>query len=442
MELVLESRPSRILAAVLALAATVALSAELWRHVEAERLAQEGTVNSLEHALRLEPRNAELYWQLGRVELFSEVGSPATAVAALEQATELDPHSGAYWADLSQARENAGDTAGAARALEAARAAEPRTPRMLWQSMSFALRNNQPERALELGRELVAAAPPYTARVLPQLSEVEDLSSLIAIILPADREAIDDVTAYLCNRMQDKPAEALWNRVMASGIPPSDLYLRRFLDTLIAQGDGKLAARVWTDSVERGWIAGDAAGLGEPLYNSDFRRPTMGFGFDWKVIPQDDVSVWVSDEGPTPGEACLCADFDGEARADFYQVSHAVEVEPGEEYLLTAKMRVRHLATLAGAFLVVSGIGAAGQQPATTDHVTGSTGWEDVSAEFAAGPGTHLAQVVLARPGMRASDPPASGQVCLAEVQWRRMRLGGATAAGTALPKDALGAAR
>ncbi len=430
MELVLESWPSRIIAAAVAVAATLALSAELWRHVEAERLAQEGSVQSLEHALRLEPRNAELYWQLGRAELFSEAGSPAAAVAALEEATELDPHSGAYWADLSQARENAGDTAGAARALESARAAEPRTPQMLWHSMSFALRNNQPERALELGRELVAAAPPYTARVLPQLSEVTDLSTLIATVLPADRGAIDDVTAYLCSRLEAKPAEALWSRVMASGIPPSNFYLRRFLDALIAQGEGKLAGRVWTDSIERGWIEGDAEGLEEPLYNSDFRRPMLGFGFDWKVVPQEEVSVWVSDEGSLPGEPCLCADFTGRSRADFFQVSHAVVVEPGEEYLLTAKMRVRHLGTLAGAFLLISGIGAAGQQPASTDHVTGSTGWQDLSAEFVAGPETHLAQVVLARPGVGANEPAASGQVCLAEVNWRRLQLGGTPAAG------------
>ena len=150
MGLVLERWPSRILAAAVAVAATVALSAELWKHVQADRLAQEGSVSSLRQALRLEPRNAELLWRLGRAELFSESGSPAAAVAALEEATQLDPHSGAYWADLSQARENAGDIGGAARALEQARAAEPRTPLMIWQSMSFALRNNQPQRALEL----------------------------------------------------------------------------------------------------------------------------------------------------------------------------------------------------------------------------------------------------------------------------------------------------
>src|SRR5271155_4607642 len=144
MEPVLERWPSRILAAAVAVAATAALSLELWKHVEADRLAQEATVDSLEHALRIEPRNAELYWRLGRAELFSESGSPAAALAALDEATRLDPRSGAYWVDLSQARENGGDSAGAERALDAARAAEPRTPMILWQSMSFALRNNQP----------------------------------------------------------------------------------------------------------------------------------------------------------------------------------------------------------------------------------------------------------------------------------------------------------
>lgn len=424
MELVLEGWPSRILAAAIAVAATVGLSAELWKHVEAQRLAQEGTVKSLERALKLEPRNADLYWELGRVELFSEGGNPAAAVAALQEATALNPRPGAYWVDLSEALENTGNMPGAERALDAARAAEPRTPRMLWQSLNFALRNNQPERALEFGRELLAAAPPYTARVLPELSEVADLSSLIATILPADREAIDDVASYLSVRAENKPVAALWNRVTATGIAPSGFYLQRLLDSLIARGEGELAGRMWVDSIHRGWIAGDEEGLREPLYNSEFRRPMLGFGFDWKVVPQDDVSVWVSDEGPTPGEPCLCADFAGRSRGDFNHVSHAVVVEPGGKYLLTAKMRVRHLGTRAGAFLGVSGLGAPGQSAVTTDHLTGSTGWEDLSAQFSAGPETHLAQVVLTRPGASGDEPPASGQVCMAEVRWQQIQLG------------------
>ena len=424
MELVLEGWPGRILAAAIAVAATVALSAELWKHAEAQRLAQEGSVTSLERALKLEPRNADLYWQLGRTELFSETGNSAAAVAALEQATAMDPHSGTYWVDLSEARENAGDMAGAARALDSARAAEPRTPRMLWQSMNFALRSNQTGHALELGRELLAEAPPYTARVLPQLSEVTDLSSLIATILPADRQAIDDISSYLSVRRDTNSVSALWNRVTATGIAPSNFNLQRLLDSLIGQGEGELAQRMWADSIHRGWIAGDEERLKDPLYNSDFRRPMLGFGFDWKVVPQEEVSVWVSDEGPMPGEACLCADFTGRSRGGYSHVSHPVAVQPEDDYLLTAKMRVRHMGTRAGAFLTVLGVGAAGQPSVSTNHVTGSTGWEDISAEFAAGPETRLAQVVLVRPGVSADEPPASGQVCLAEVQWRQTQSG------------------
>ncbi len=442
MELVLERWPSRILAAAFLVAATVALSLELWKHFHAERLAQEGTVSSLEHALQLEPRNAEIYWRLGRAELFSESGSPAAAVAALDEATRLDPHSGTYWVELSQARENAGDVSGAESALDTARAAEPRTPLMLWQSMSFALRNNQAGRALEFGHDLLAVAPPYASRVIPQLSEVADLSTLIETVLPADRTAIDDVTAYVCNRMEPKSTAALWNRVMATGISPSGFYLQRFLDALIAQGDGELAGRVWSDSVRRGWIGADPEDLAEPLYNSDFRRPMLGFGFDWKVVPQPETSVYVNDEGPLPGETCLCADFGDRSRANFYHISHPVIVEPGDRYLLTAKIRVRHLATRTGAFLSVSGLGATGQESAMTDRVVGSTGWEDVSAEFAAGPHTHLAQVALERPGVAADQPPASGQLCLAAVHWQRLQKDPLAGAESARTKSGKGTAR
>jgi len=423
MELVLERWPSRILAAAVAAAATAALSLELWKHVEAVVLAQDGTVAGLERAQQLEPKNADLFWRMGRLQLFSESGSPSAAVAALEQATKLDPRTGIYWADLAQARESGGDVEGAAQDLARAQAAEPRTPVILWRAMSFALRNNQPERALELGRELLAAAPPYAGQVLPQLAEVADLSTLVGTVLPADQWAFDVTVPFLSDRRDLNAAAALWNRVLAANLPPSSFYLRYFLETLIAEGDGPLAARVWRDSIHRGWIAGDENGLEEPLYNGDFRRQMLGFGFDWKVVPQEETSVWMSDEGPQPGQPCICADFSDRARADFSNVSHAVVVEPGERYLLTAKLRVRHVTTRTGAFLYLSGIGAAGQQPATTEHVLGSAGWEELSAEFAAGPETHVAQIALTRPGVGPNEPAASGQVCLAEVQWKHLRV-------------------
>jgi hypothetical protein len=423
MELVLERWPSRILAVAVSLAATAALSLQLCKHVEAGWLAQEGSVVSLERAQKLEPRNAELYWRMGRLELYSESGDPRGAIAAFEQATQLDPRAGVYWADLAQARESAGDTQGAAEDLARARVAEPRTPVIQWRAMSFALRNDQPEQALALARDLLAAAPPYTGRVLPQLADVADLSTLIERVLPTDQGAVDVVAANLSNQIDLKSAAALWDRVLATGLPPSIFYLRLFLEALISHGDGALAWRVWTDSIRRGWIAGDPAALEDLFYNSDFRRPMLGFGFDWKVIPQGEASVWVSDEGPQPGEACLCVDFSDQARAEFANISHPVLVEPGERYLLTAKLRVRHVATRSGAFLAVRGM-EAGRVVATSDHVVGSTGWEEVSTEFAAGPATQIAQLVVVRPGVGPQEPAANGQVCLAAVAWKRLNAG------------------
>ena len=421
MELVLESWPSRIIAAALAVAATASLSLNLWQHIEAGRLADEGGVLSLQQAERLEPANAELYWREGRQELYSESGNPAAAITALEKAAQLDPRTGIYWTDLAQARESNGDLAGAVADFGKARTAEPRTPAILWQSMSFALRNKEPQQALDFGRELLAAAPPYTGRVLPQLVEIADLSTLIRDVIPADQVALDVVAAYICNQGALDAVPALWERVMAAGLPPSPFYLRYLLESMIAQGQGELAAAVWRDSATRHWIDVEPSEAEVAFYNGDFRRPMLGFGFDWRALPQEEASVWVSDEGPQAGQPCLCVDFSDRARADFNQVAHPLVVVPGHDYLLTAKMRVRHIATRAGAFLTVVGLGAPGQAAARTDSVIGSTGWEDVSARFSAGPQTRAAQVAFVRPGVGPEEPPASGQMCIAEVGWKQL---------------------
>ena len=427
MDLVLERWPSRILAAAAAAAISAPLSLDLLKHVQAGRLAREGSITSLEQAVQLEPRNAELHWRLGRAEFFSEGGSPSVAVASFTRATELNPRAGAYWVDLARAHEGDGDSAAAASDLERARAAEPRTPEILWESMNFALRDNQIKQAMNFAGELLRQAPPYTGRVLYQLAPVFGAPELIAQVVPADSGALDVVADYVWKHDDVASAEALWNRVTATGLAPSAGQLRYLLDGLIQNGQGPLAERVWTDSIHRGWIAGDEEALAEPLYNSDLRRPLLGFGFDWRVLPQEETSVWVSDEGPQPGEPCLCADFSPRARADFAHITHAVSVLPGERYLLTAKMRARHVVTPAGAFLAVSGSGAPGMRPATTDPLLGTTGWQEVSAEFTAGAQTSLARVVLSRPGTGDADTPASGQVCLAEVQWKRLNLSSET---------------
>jgi tetratricopeptide (TPR) repeat protein len=421
MDLVLERWPSRILVAAAAAAVTASLSLDLWKHVQADRLAREGSITSLEQAVRLEPRNAELHWRLGRAELFSEGGSAAAAVASLTQATTLNPAVGAYWVDLARAQEGEGNNRAAASGLERARAAEPRTPEILWESMNFALRDGQPEQALSFARQLLAAAPPYTGRVLDQLAPVAGIPELIARVVPADRGALDVVADYIWKHDDVASADMLWARVIATDLPPSAGQLRALIDSLIRSGQGPLAEHMWTDSIRRGWIPGDVDALAEPLYNSDLRRPLLGFGFDWKVLPQEETSVWVSDEGPQPGEPCLCADFSARARADFAHITHAVPVIPGQSYLLTAKMRVRHVVTPAGAYLAVYGFGTPGVRPATTDPMLGSTGWQEVSTQFVAGAQTRIAQVVLARPGSSEADTPASGQVCLAEVQWKRL---------------------
>jgi hypothetical protein len=421
MELILERWPSKIFAAAVAAAVTASLSLDVGKHLQADRLAHEGSVHSLERAIELEPRNAELYSRLGRAQLFSEAGDVKAAVATLQRSTELDPRSGSYWADLGQARESSGDIEGAARDYARAQAAEPRTPVVLWQEMNFALRSNQPQRALQIGHDLLFEAPPYTSRVLSDLAQAADLRTLMENVLPSDEDAFSTAAEFLYPR-EDVPAtEALWTRMLELGQAPSGFQLQHLLDSLVLQGEGPLATRIWRDSIRRGWIAVDAAALDEPLYNSDFRRPMLGYGFDWKVAPHNEASVYVSDEGPKPGESCLCVDFSGNARADFVHVTHLVAVEPGASYLLLARMRVRRLGTRTGAFLSVAGIRGGSLPPVTTAPVMGSTGWEEVRAEFTAGPQMHLARIILVRPGVPASEPPASGQVCIAELDWRRL---------------------
>ena len=421
MELLLHSMGRKLLAVIAAVAATAGLSLPLWRYFQVERLEAEGSPASLERAIQLQPEKAALYNRLGHLLLFSGADDNGRAVATLEKATALNPHAGAYWVELSTARELQGDLTGAENAMERARGVEPNTPSIVWQEMNLALRQAQTERTLRLARELLAEAPEYTGRVLTLLAEIAAPPVLVRDILPATLSSLTDGIEIFSRQNQMEAAEPLWTRLLALNEPPSAYYVRKLLDAVLDAGNVPLARRIWSDSIRRGWIAGDAAALHEPLYNGDFHYPLLNFGFDWRVIQHPEASVWIEASGPEPGQQSLCVEFAEGARAGFAHVTHAVPVEPDTFYSLHGFLRTNRLSSRGGAYLQAVEIQPRPGQTAKTVPVIGTGGWQEVSLRLETGRETRLVQLALVRPAVPPGDAPATGRVCLAGIEWKAL---------------------
>ncbi|GEM_PF-5515231 len=411
--------PRQAAALALALLATAGLMAPLWKHYRVDALQRGGTQAELEQALALQPGNAELHNRLGRLLLLLPLGDTGQAGKRLEEAARLDPRGGIYWVDLALAREMGGDLSGAAEALGRARQAEPRTPMVLWHESNFLLRRGENERALEVVAELLRQSPDYTGRALAFFARVVAPGELIARVAPDRVDALEAAMEFARREGHVNAAPATWERLRRLDRAPNEGQLRAFVDWLLARGQGDLALRVWHEAGQRRWLPVESADSGG-LYNGGFQRAMLNFGFDWRVEPHPDASVWIEARGPQAGMESLCVQFSESARAGYAHVRHWIPVEPNAHYSLRGALRSEKLYSRAGAFLEVADA-APGRPPSRSDSVTGTSNWREILVRVETGAASRLAQLALVRPGTAPGEEPASGLVCVADLKWQKL---------------------
>jgi hypothetical protein len=419
MALALDTLPRKLIAILLAIGASVPLGISLWVHYWADAYSRQGSPNSLQKAISLQPRNGELHNHLGRLLFYSTVSDANRAKAELERAATLDPHAGRYLVDVALALEIFGDTDGAARAIERARRVEPRTPAILWHEVNYWLRREQNARAITLAGELLAMAPEYTARAVPLLLRVTSGSALLDTIVPRDLDAYGNVLEILRREERVDTAAKFWQleRELHSQIPEG--HVRMFVDWMLNQGQAELAQRAWSDAVRSGWIPVAPESLNEPLYNADFHYPLLNFGFDWRVQPNAETLEWVETGGPRGGQQSLCVQFSQDAREPYTGVYHYVAVQPSYRYELRGAMRTEKLISSTGAWLQIKELAPGRSVTPGTEPLLGTNPWRDVSLQFETGPETKLVRLSLVRPAPLPNEPPASGQVCVAPLEWK-----------------------
>lgn len=416
MVLALDTLPRKLLLAAAAAAATVGLSIPLWSHYQVNRYSSQGTRENLEQAVALQPENAELRNRLGRVLLYSPLGDGAQARVELERATQFNARTAAYWTDLAMARELANDLRGAGDALQRAQAAEPRTPAVLWHRVNFMLRRGDQPAAQKLMRELLQLAPEYTDRALPLFSRVTEPGVLITQALPSRADALEAAMDFVRREDHIAAAGATWNRVMELHEPPSSAPLRAFLDWLIQRGQSRLAQAVWKQAALKGWIPMDPAAANDAFYNADFQSPLQNFGFDWRVTPHPEASVWMEGRGPEPGQQSLCVQFAEGARSEYSHVFHFIAVEADAYYSLRATLRSDRLFSRSGGFLEVRD--SRGAVMAQSDSVSGTSAWKNVALQVQSGSAPSLLRLALRRPATGAGEEPATGLMCMANLKW------------------------
>ncbi len=416
MTLQLTSFARKFVVACAALVATGALALPLWAQFQVARYSAMGTQESLERALTLHPYSAEFHNRMGRLLLYTPLADTQRARQELELAAQLDPRSGQFWMDLAMFHEIQGDFTAASQAIAKARAAEPRTPAVLWFEANYLVRRGMERAALDRLKVLLADSPEYTVRALAFFAKVAEPGILIERALPHRRESLEAAMEFIRAQNLLSPARQLWNAARDLNEAPSPGQLRPFVDWLLNSQQVALAQEVWRDCAQRNWLPIQPTGAAEPIYNAGFESPIENFGFDWHVVPHPEASTWIEARGPAAGLQSLCVQFGDDSRSAYEHIGHAIPVEPNSTYVLKASLRSDQLISRSGAALVLRG--SDNSEMARTDSVMGTTAWREVTTIVKTGDQARLLWLRFSRPAPAKNEDPARGLACFSDVRW------------------------
>lgn len=395
MHVKLNSRPRKLLFALMCLAAVGLYLTVIARYYRAATLSARHNPESLKRAAKIEPWNAEPRWELGRYSLFVAQDS-TSAVSHLDAAVALNPHAARYWLDLAAAYQVAGDVPRQRSALEQALQAEPTAPDVAWEAANFYLVQNDIARSLSLFRVVMANDPEQLNAALNLCwRATRDVNRMLAEAVPAKPAPYLAFLNLLTSQAQTAPAEVAWNRLARLGqqFPAADAF--PFVDYLIGKHDTSAAVQVWQQLLARNHDLQGYGNSGNLIVDGGLEREFLNGGFDWRYSDTGVVQLSVDTTEFHGGNQSLRMVFNGPGVAD-PGVFEYVAVRPNARYRFSAYTKAEDIESASGPRLAVLDA-YSGKEYVLTDDSLGTTGWREQSADFETGAETSLLIVKVTR---------------------------------------------
>ena len=215
------SQPSsssrRAVVPAVALVCVLLLSYFSIRNALAAHYAGLQTLQGYERATRLEPKNFENWYLLGRYWQYNlEDTDTARAVQAYLVALSLNPRSADIWADLGAAYEAEGNTTAARDAFLHAKKAYPLSAEISWRYGNFLLREGETNNAFLEMRHAVETEPKRGAEALSRALSAEPNTNLVLDrVLPPLSDAYVSAIAEQISEGHTMNAFQVWNRLAA-----------------------------------------------------------------------------------------------------------------------------------------------------------------------------------------------------------------------------------
>jgi tetratricopeptide (TPR) repeat protein len=346
----------------------------------AAHFAADPNLGSLQRAVRLQPRNAEYHYRLGRY--FSLLQpSPEEAAQSYRTAVALNPHQARYWFALAGAYQLLGNTDGQRAALERAISAEPTTPDVAWEAANFYVVQGDIDKALDELRVVLANDPYLPPAALALCWRIRpDIDFLLRNLVPPNVTVNSSFLDFLISRRETAAAAKVWDQIAQLHQPVERRHVFGYIRYLLGQREPDQARRVWQQAANLSDLSAYQPSAANLVVNGDFNLEILNGGFDWLYRKPPDVSLMLDPTQFHTGHSSLYLAFDSRGIEDA-GVRQLVGVQPGTSYQFSAYYKAEDVEGAGGFRFVIQDLYTSKTYFAS-DYLTDVDFWKQVNGAF------------------------------------------------------------
>lgn len=368
------------------------------------------------------PDDPNAHYALGlTLEKSFEPGDFEQALVEYERAIELSPNNYLMWLSLAKARSRSGDTDGAQTAFSRALELAPNYANVLWAYGNFLVRQNRVDEGFQLIAKAATLNTQYSGPAAVLAMQIFDNNvESTRNVLGGGEDADIALAPVLASLKRYDESMLAWNRL------PGDLKITKhkklgeyLVEQMIGGSQFRNAARITADLGESETSKPVIGQIVNGGFENGVKLKQAG-RFEWQIGDGIEPQIGLSEAQKHSGRYGLWIVFNTFETAGFRQVSQIVAVEPGVRYRFEA-FYVSALKTASKLkYEIVNP--ANGAIFATTDELSPTKEWSQLTAEFTLPADVDGVRVQLRRDGCNGPACPVSGTLGLDDISLTRQQ--------------------
>lgn len=369
-------------------------------------------------AVRLEPRNPEYWYLLGRHQQYNlEQPDSVLAEASYKKAIELNPLYTDAWLELATAYELDGNFDEARSAYVHAQKSYPTSAEVFWRYGNFLLRQGDRIRAYTMMRRAIEADPTRAQVAFSRAYRASpNIEEILQQLLPATPRVYGDVITQALRDKQVAVAETVWKELITLH-PRLSMDRMDLVGTLLQDREYDLALHVWDQGVETMDLPPLLQSPGSVIWDPSFESGINDRRyFSWHFKPLDQgVIVRLDRSEKLTGIQSLRISFDGKHNPDLDAACTLGIVQPNTTYHFAGWVKTNNITTENGIEFRVFSPDDHRTAALKTREFHGTLPWTLVEGTWAA-VDTHEVQVCVTREPSDNPEIRISGTVWVDQI--------------------------